>query len=428
MQIPTTVRLAVPLILVVFPGAHGHSGVAIRRHQSVLDGPNSPGFASSFLRAGQAESATLGMLKRQYPWYHTSGELRDEARRLVDNCDGKASFRTVNESGVSIDVIGLREPGMQPVNRIFILFGEHSRELISPESGLRLLAALCGQSSQASPEEIQAAAAVLKDSEFGMVLNANPRSRIKVENGDFCLRTNPDGVDLNRNWDEKWVAESSLDDTNAGPKPFSEPETRIFRAVVSDFRPTTFLTIHSGTRGMYMPWAYDMDHLANRNQAAMMQILKELDSKYCQCPYGAAGREVGYNAPGTCLDWVYDQLQAPFSFAFEIYTSADYDDDLRRRWTEKLEAGGVSFLESSSNLGHRFWASLFSTHHSDFVHRHSGRHVADLLGECFAFFNPETQERYNTTVRNWVLAFLATAEETTAYLKQDGQASASLPR
>ena len=84
-----------------------------------------------------------------------------------------------------------------------------------------------------------------------------------------------------------------------------------FKALVQDYRPTTFLTVHSGTRGMYMPWAYDMEHLAKRNQPQMMQILTALDRDHCQCPFGAAGKEVGYSCPGTCLDWVYDKLRVP---------------------------------------------------------------------------------------------------------------------
>ena len=42
-----------------------------------------------------------------------------------------------------------------------------------------------------------------------------------------------------------------------------------------------------------MPWAYDMEHLAQRNQPAMMEILRTVDKGHCECPFGAAGKEVG---------------------------------------------------------------------------------------------------------------------------------------
>lgn len=37
-----------------------------------------------------------------------------------------------------------------------------------------------------------------------MILNANPLSRQKVEGGEYCLRENENGVDINRNYDAHW--------------------------------------------------------------------------------------------------------------------------------------------------------------------------------------------------------------------------------
>lgn len=184
---------------------------------------------------------------------------------------------------VSVDIVSIRKPGTDPKNKFFILFGEHARELISPESALHFIKSLCGQTelSNAEKEKIEK---TLSNSEFKIVVNGNPNSRRKVEDGDFCLRVNGQGVDLNRNWDEKWIPADETDsfapaDTNPGPKAFSEPETNIFKDAVSEYQPTSFLTIHSGTKGMYMPWAYDMKHLAKKNGKAMMTMLKDLDKK-----------------------------------------------------------------------------------------------------------------------------------------------------
>lgn len=310
----------------------------------------------------------------------------------------------------AIEVVSIRSPDSQPVNRIFALFGEHSRELISPESGLHLVKTLCGETGLAST-----AAAVLQDSEFQIVVNGNPASREKVEEGHYCLRTNPDGVDLNRNWDEGWQAAAMLDpiDTNPGPRPFSEPETRVFKELVEAYRPTTFLTIHSGTKGMYMPWAFDMEHLAERNQPRMMQILKTLDKDHCQCPFGAAGKEVGYSCPGTCLDWVYDRLKTPYAFAFEIYTGPEYAAMLRERWQEKMNSLGA-FYQAHSHLGHRHFQDLFAEHPSGFVQvrsEHLKRNFDTMTDEeCFAQFNPGTQEEYVGVVENWSSAYLEMAK------------------
>merc|ERR1719428_1309955 len=244
-----------------------------------------------------------------FPFFHTTSDIQHELKQLATHCPGM-SLRTesrgslLSAGSTDIDVITFKSKSSKPHNRMFMLFGEHARELISPETGLHFIKTLCGETDLSSR-----AADALADTEFQIIINGNPASRSKVEQGDFCLRVNPDGVDLNRNWDEEWQASPDLApaDTNPGPAPFSEPETRVFKKLVSEYRPTNFLTIHSGTRGMYMPWAYDMEHLAKRNQPEMMNILRKLDTDHCECPFGAAGKEVGYSCPGTCLDWVYDQ-------------------------------------------------------------------------------------------------------------------------
>lgn len=60
--------------------------------------------------------------------------------------------------------------------------------------------------------------------------------------------------------------------------------------------------------------------------------------------------KVGYSCPGTCLDYVYDKLQTPYAFAFEIYCGPEYAEDLRQRWNEKMSAEGGQFFQTSSHL------------------------------------------------------------------------------
>jgi hypothetical protein len=357
------------------------------------------------------------------PFYHSSDDIDSELTALASRCPGM-SLRTVQSTGDdgeerSITVVDIKAPGSQPVNKNFLLFGEHARELISPESGLHFVKTLCGETGLSSR-----AKEVLKSSEFEIVVNGNPGSRRKVEQGDFCLRVNPDGVDLNRNWDEEWQPGAVLDakDTNPGPKAFSEPETKVFKQLTQDYRPTTFLTIHSGTKGMYMPWAYDMEHLANRNQPQMMQILKDLDKDHCECPFGAAGKEVGYSCPGTCLDWVYDKLQTAYAFAFEIYAGSDYTGMLRERWQEKLAEEGGSLIQQRSHLAHEHFHDFFTAHPSNFVqmnrsHLHHDSEMHRAPTECFAQFNPSDEDEFKGVVDNWSGAYLDMADMVARQLR-----------
>jgi len=376
--------------------------------------------------AGHSDD-TLVRIKHSYPFYHTSTEIHDKVKRLAKGCGGALTMETLTDSGTDIDVVNVRALNSTPLNKVFILIGEHSRELIGPESGLRLLENICGNVALEGGLSVPS---ILQDSEFQIVLNGNPHSRFKVEDGDYCLRTNPRGVDLNRNWDVMWTP-SKDDDTNAGPHPFSEPETRIFKSLVEKFQPTTFLTVHSGTRGMYMPWAYDREHAADFNAPLMLQVLKDLDKNHCQCPFGAAGKEVGYDCPGTCMDYAYDTLKTPYVFAFEIYSSPNEDVDLKERWNQKMAEGGAQLLQSGSHLGHDHFAELFDDFGSDFVQRRAtaaeqARDAYDNAA-CFRTFNPGTETAYNSTVQNWAVAYLEMAAMIAKDLKRNSSAAVRQP-
>jgi len=354
-----------------------------------------------------------------HPYYHSTDAIHDELTALATRCPGM-TLETKAADTRSIDVITIKAPNTNPVNKNFLLFGEHARELISPESGLHFIKTLCGEAG-----DKDRTSKILQDSEFQIVVNGNPDSRKRVEQGDFCLRVNPDGVDLNRNWDEEWQPAPPMDpiDTNPGTAPFSEPETQVFKELVSTYKPSNFLTIHSGTKGMYMPWAYDMQHLASRNQPAMMKILKSLDKDHCECPFGAAGKEVGYPCPGTCLDWVYDKLKTPYAFAFEIYTNPDMNEFLKERWQDKMQEQGASFLQLTQHLAHEHFKDVFEQCPSDFVQIKAERHRLSMSpDECFSNFNPDSQERYDQTVDNWSNAYLDMAEMVATNLKAEAPA------
>jgi len=371
-----------------------------------------------FLReSASSQSHAMSVL---YPYYHTTAALHDELVALAGRCSIMKldTHETVNGN---IDVVTIKGEGSEPINRNFLLFGEHARELISPESGLHFTKTLCGEAGNKDR-----LASILKDNEFQMVINGNPGSRAKVETGDFCLRVSPNGVDLNRNWDEEWSSDNPFGgaDTNPGPSAFSEPETILFKELVSKYDPTNFLTVHSGTKGMYMPWAYDMHHLAKRNQPQMLKILRDVDQKHCECPFGAAGKEVGYACPGTCLDWVYDKLQTPYAFAFEIYTDPEQNEDLKERFDQKISQGMGAFYQKSSHLADDDFKDLFTDKPSDFVQLKSKTHTTNHMDPewCFGNFNPGTEERFQATVENWSAAYLDVAEKVAFNLKHPEKA------
>ncbi|KYF44218.1 zinc carboxypeptidase superfamily protein [Toxoplasma gondii TgCatPRC2] len=245
-------------------------------------------------------------------YYHTTPQLKEEVEKLGKDCDGFSVHHEPIGNDHSIEFVTVsRASGTR--DRFFLLAGEHSRELISAESALHFLQVLCERETKLAEK----ARKVLQHTNIQVVVNGNPVSRAKVEAGDFCLRGNENNVDLNRNWGDHWNSAAANAETSPGNKAFSEPETQAFAKAVTSFKPHIFLSVHSGTLGMYMPWAFSAEEPA-RNEQAMESVLKEVDEKFCRCPYGAAGKEVGYQSSGTCLDFVYDKLQTPLSFAVEV--------------------------------------------------------------------------------------------------------------
>jgi murein tripeptide amidase MpaA len=118
---------------------------------------------------------------------------------------------------------------------VWIHGGIHAREWISVTSAIFVMDQILQiQLSDHDPEN------VLRFCDWYFVPLVNPDgynfSRSRPENkmwrkNRHVSSNECEGVDLNRNWDFKWKG-SGCDDTYAGPRPFSEPETRGLRDIL----------------------------------------------------------------------------------------------------------------------------------------------------------------------------------------------------
>jgi len=129
-------------------------------------------------------------------------------------------------------------------------------------------------------------------------------------------------VDLNRNWDAHWDGTSVIG-MQPGAAAFSEPETSALRDDAQSYKPDMFVSVHSGSLGLFTPHAYSADPASEADQAAMTGVLNSLNPKYCNCGCGPSGSLVGYKSPGTSLDYMYDVLGVKFSMAVEIFDGLD---------------------------------------------------------------------------------------------------------
>ena len=253
--------------------------------------------------------------------------------------------------------------------RATMYFGEHSRELISAELALRFVKKLCKGNRRGALPLNKAVRQVLSAYEIQIFPNINVDGRKLVEQGHYCHRTNKRGVDLNRNWDAAWES-GGTKETAPGSGPFSEPETKLLRDLLEDYSPSVFMSIHSGALGMYTPYAYKKDKLithknpqvANfltQSRHNMFQVLADVNRDYCRCSIGAAAVALNYLCPGNCMDYAFDKLQIPYSFAFEVWDGEHYAN---KRTTSLIEASGEAMLDALYNDDHE--------HHHDHDHDH----------------------------------------------------------
>ena len=269
--------------------------------------------------------------KFAFDLYHTNEELFEEFEKLLSNCDNNIItkhelIQDLNPSNkilyYSIEASDFN-PSSRKANTVFMLFGEHSRELIPTEAALFIAKALCNKIDKYSKSTISK---ILKNSKVYIMPVLNIIGRKLVAEGDYCKRTNENDVDLNRNWDSHWSAAEKFAQTNPGSFPFSEWETAKLKELLEKMKPKTFITTHSGNLGMYSPFAYkkflfeDLTEDSARNMRNIQSIIMKINRQYCNCISGSIGNDLGYLCPGTCLDYAFENLNIANSFAFEIYS------------------------------------------------------------------------------------------------------------
>ena len=287
-----------------------------------------------------------------FAYYMTKSDALDEVRAIVDanprtmrldvvtaEQDGYASELLV----VTVEPNGLDTPPERgrEKTRVLYNYGEHGRELITVQVAVQLLRELAKgvqHASTLSHETIgaSATAAALVDAVVKIVPMENVNGRTKVEGGEWCERKNGRGVDTNRNWAVDWgVKEADFDpyEEYPGAKPFSEPEARMLRSLVEEFKPHAWVNVHSGMEAMFMPYDHKASEPRGEGAEAMRSILRDLNEFHCgaRCAVGGGGKGVGYLAHGTATDWVYEKGAVPVAFTWEIYgdTQAHYMDCFR---------------------------------------------------------------------------------------------------
>lgn len=379
--------------------------------------------------AGAHLSNVEAALRDSYPWYKTGEEIHAEIQSLSTNCPGvqfDLSTRSANDAdgtSIELDVIHLSKEGGSPSKKAFFVFGEHARELISPESGLQLLRDICGQGNSMDAELVNK---VMGSTSFVIIPNGNPVSRKKVEAGEYCKRTNEENVDLNRNFGDDHRDNSRAgkdDEMNPGPRGFSEPESQIIRDLALQEKPDIFLSIHSGAYLLGTPFGYTADRKAD-NEQQMMEVLKPISEKYCNggCPFGDLAGMIGYKSQGCDIDYLKETLDTPFVFTWEIYVGPDirtyYQDEAASRSEGKEMSDETKQFFWGNSLG--FLQTGSESHRqlrgrSKSMEKSMMPESAEDPSDCFNQFNPESQVETQEVAENWAQAFLTLCDEVANY-------------
>jgi murein tripeptide amidase MpaA len=179
--------------------------------------------------------------------------------------------------GRTVYALRLRVGGGGERRGVMVVGGTHSRELMNPDAIIELAVDLFV--SRAFGSDITYGNRTWSAAEIKLILETldlwlvpcmNPDGREYVMNVDNLWRKNRrdnpgtecDGVDLNRNFDVLWgvtqgqTSCAQCSEVYAGPKAFSEPETRNIRSVLDTRRVNCFVDVHSYSELVLWPWGH----------------------------------------------------------------------------------------------------------------------------------------------------------------------------
>lgn len=139
---------------------------------------------------------------------------------------------------------------------------------------------------------------------------------------------------MNRNWDFHWNEQGVEGSCPCSPiypgtEPFSEEETRNYATFLRGLagKIHTFVSFHSYSQRLLSPYGHTSEAAKN---AADLQLIGEAAVEALAQRYGTK-YEVGnihdtiYPAFGTSIDYVYDVLDVPVAFAFELRPGSGSD-------------------------------------------------------------------------------------------------------
>ncbi|XP_053614670.1 carboxypeptidase B-like [Plodia interpunctella] len=241
---------------------------------------------------------------------------------------------------------------------IFIDAGIHAREWVAPSMALYLIHRLTNDPGAVSNEldgiDWYILPVVNPDGyEFSRASKFNRMWRkTRSENAFSCY-----GVDGNRNYGFKWAVSGVSNnpcngETYAGPKPFSEPETRIVRNIMmkNSQRMKLYVSMHSYGNYLVYPWGYTGDYLPKewkKLDSLARSVSKAVESAGGQ-PFKVLSAGKWYPAAGGSDDFAFGVVGVPYSYTMELTDGYEftYPENLLKSTLPQFYEGFKAFKEN----------------------------------------------------------------------------------
>lgn len=210
---------------------------------------------------------------------------------------------------------------------VFVEAGIHAREWISPATATFILNQLLTSSDPAVRD-------IAENFDWFFFPVFNPDGYKSTFDEDRMWRKTRQpfgacvGTDLNRNWQSHWNSTGSSPDPCrydfAGSRVFSEPEAdQLAKFIAEQVKKSyirTYISLHSFSQLLMFPYGHSAEK--PRNYDDLLAIGKRgvaaLKARNGTVFETGSIHEIIYPSSGGSMDWVYETLNVPLTFTFEL--------------------------------------------------------------------------------------------------------------
>jgi len=227
------------------------------------------------------------------------------------------------------EILGVKLSFKEGNPKIFVESGIHAREWICPALATWIL-------NQLLTSEDADIRFIAENFDWYVFPSVNPDGyqyshttnrmwRKTVTNGTVC-----NGVDPNRNWDDRWneggASSDECSEIYAGTGPFSTVETASLSATITELKPTIYFCLHSYDQLLMIPFGHRQETAENYDE--LMKIGNKaavaLSQRYGTQYVVGSIIDAIYMATGGSMDWAKSKLGVPYTFEWELRDKGRY--------------------------------------------------------------------------------------------------------